>query len=226
LCLPAVLAGLACSKPDAETVAPLVDTLAIRAAASFLASDALVGRKTDTEGGPVAAAYLAAEWRRLGLAPRAAAGREQDLPLTQATIVPAAPTIRLTGPGLDTTFVHWDNFIPDVDTEPTLRRFSDELAYVGRAQDIRFRRSDLPPLEGRVALLRSEFGLSGEAADTLLARGAVSAIQLVDDAHRYRRFRQTRGESRRYLSDSTVRSSLIPPFPAVLTGPHMTVTPY
>lgn len=161
-----------------------------------------------------------------GTRPAGRRGREQDLPLTQATIVPAATTIRLTGPGLDTTFVHWRDFIPDAGTEPTLRRCSDELAYVCRAQDILFRRSDLPQLEGRIALLRSEFGRSGEAADTLLARGAVSAIQVADDAHRYGLFRQTRGESRLYLSDSTVRSSLLPPFPAVLAGPHMTVTPY
>jgi hypothetical protein len=158
LCLPAVLAGLACARPGPETVAPLVDTLTIRAAASFLAGDALLGRKTGTEGGGVAAACLAAECRRLGLAPRAAAGCEQDLPLTQATIVPAATTIRLAGPGLDTTFIHWNDLIPDVGTEQTLRGFSGELAYVGRAHDILFRRSDLPPLEGKAALLRSELG--------------------------------------------------------------------
>jgi len=226
LCLPAVLAGLACARSGPETVAPLVDTLTIRAAASFLASDALLGRRTGTEGGQVAAAYLAAECRRLGLEPLAGSGYEQDLPLTQATIVPAATTIRITGPGVDTTFVHWDDFIPDVGTEQPLRGFSGELAYVGRAQDILFRRSDLPPLEGKVALLRSEFGRNGEAADTLLARGAVGVIQVVDDARRYRLFRQTRGESRLYLSDSTVRSSFIPPLPAVLAGPRMTVTLY
>ena len=101
-----------------------------------------------------------------------------------------------------------------------------ELAYVGRAQEILFRRSDLPPLQGKVALLRGEFGRDGEAADTLLARGAVGVIEVIDDARRYRLFRQTRGESRLYLTDAGVRSSFIPPLPAVLAGPRMTVTLY
>lgn len=203
-----------------------MDTLALRAAAAFLASDALQGRGTGSEGGRVTAAYLASECRRLGFSPLTDRGYEQDLPLTQATIVPATTSIRITGPGVDTTFAHWDDFIPDVATARTLRGFSGELAYVGRAREILFRRSDLPPLEGKVALLRSEFGRDGEAADTLFARGAIGVIQVVDDARRYRLFRQTRGASRLYLGDSTVRSSFLPPLPAVLAGPRMTVTLY
>ncbi|HET9039184.1 MAG TPA: M28 family peptidase [Gemmatimonadales bacterium] len=230
----AVPVALACGRPGLAGVAPAgvragtptVDTLTLRAAASFLASDALRGRGTGTEGGRAAAAYLAAECRRLGLAPLTDTGYAQDLPLTQATIVPEATTVRITGPGVDTTFVHWEDFIPDVGTGQTLRGFSGELAYVGRAQEILFRRSDLPPLQGKVALLRSEFGRDGEAADTLFARGAVGVIQVIDDARRYRLFRQTRGESRLYLSDPTVRSSFIPPLPSVLAGPRMTVTLY
>ncbi|MEP6686902.1 MAG: M28 family peptidase [Gemmatimonadales bacterium] len=225
---------LACGKPTAPGVdpaatrdgRPLVDTLTLRAATSFLASDALQGRGTGTEGGRVAAAYLAAECRRLGLVPLTNAGYAQILPLTEATIVPEATTVRITGPGVDTTFAYWDDFIPDVGTAETLRGFSGELAYVGRAQEILFRRSDLPALEGKVALLRSEFGRDGEAAETLYARGAVGVIQVIDDARRYRLFRQTRGESRLYLSDSTVPSSFIPPLPSVLAGPRMTVTLY
>ena len=230
----AALAVLACGRSAPAGVGPVaagdgghsVDTLTVRAAASFLASDALQGRGTGTEGGRVAAAYLASECRRLGLVPLTAAGYAQELPLTQATIVPEATTVRLLGPGVDTTFAYWDDFIPDVGTAATLRDFSGELAYVGRAQEILFRRSDLPPLEGKVALLRSEFGRDGEAADTLYARGAVGVIQVIDDARRYRLFRQTRGESRLYLADSTVRSSFIPPLPGVLAGPRMTVTLY
>lgn len=203
-----------------------MDTLTLRAAASFLASDALLGRGTGTEGGRAAAAYLASECRRLGFTPVTEAGFDQELPLTQATIVPGGTTIRITGPGVDTTFAVWEDFIPDVGTARTLRGFSGELAYVGRAREILFRRSDLPPLQGKVALLRGEFGRDGEAADTLLARGAVGVIQVIDDARRYRLFRQTRGDARLYLGDSTVRSSFIPPLPAALAGPRMTVTLY
>ncbi|HUR95212.1 MAG TPA: M28 family peptidase [Gemmatimonadales bacterium] len=234
LLIPALAAGFACGPARSGGLTPatagpaahLVDTLTLRAAASFLASDALLGRGTGTPGGRAAAAYLASECRRLGFEPLAAPNYVQELPLTQATIVPAGTTIRITGPGIDTTFTHWEDFVPDVGTARTLREFSGELAYVGRAREILFRRSDLPPLRGKVALLRSEFGRDGEAADTLFARGAVGVIQVIDDARRYRLFRQTRGESRLYLGDSAIRSSFIPPLPAVLAGPRMTVTLY
>jgi len=234
LFVPVALLALACGQSAPAGVAPAstrddgrtVDTLTLRAAAAFLSSDALQGRGTGTEGGRVAAAYLMTECRRFGLVPLTEAGYAQDLPLTQATIVPETTTVHLTGPGVDTTFAYWDDFIPDVATAATLRGFGGELAYVGRAQEILFRRSDLPPLEGKVALLRGEFGRDGEAADTLYARGAVGVIQVIDDARRYRLFRQTRGESRLYLSDSTVPSSFIPPLPGMLAGPRMTVTLY
>jgi hypothetical protein len=118
----------------------------------------------------VAAAYLAPECRRFGFVPLNREGFEQELPHTQATIVPGATTTHITGLGVDTTAAYWDDFIPDVATGSTLRGHSGELAYVGRAQEILFRRSDLPGLQGKVALLRSEFGRDGEAADTLFAR--------------------------------------------------------
>jgi hypothetical protein len=73
--------------------------------------------------------------------------------------------------------------------------------------------------------MRGEFGASVAAADTLAARGAVGVIQVVDDARRYRLFRQTRGPARLSL-DAPVPSSFIPPLPAVLAGPRMTVTLY
>jgi hypothetical protein len=68
------------------------------------------------------------------------------------------------GPGADTTFVYHDDFVPDVGTAATLRNFGGPLVSVGRAQDILFRRSDPPPFNGKVALLRREFGGDGAAS--------------------------------------------------------------
>src|SRR4051794_25774603 len=104
--VPALLAGPACGRPAPHGLVPggrgstrhLVDTLTLRASASFLASDALLGRATGSEGGRTAAAYLASECRRLGFQPLNDAGYAQDLPLTQATIVPEGTSIRITGP--------------------------------------------------------------------------------------------------------------------------------
>ena len=229
-----VLASAACARQMPETAAPsasrapaaTVDTMTLRAAAAYLAHDELRGRATGSPGERIAAAYLAAECRRLGLRPLGKQGYFQELPIRQATIVPEGTSIRVTGPGVDTTFAHYDDFIPDVGTAATLRDFAGDLVYVGRAQDILFRRSDLPPLEGKVALLRGEFGGHGAAADTLYARGALGVIQVVDDARRYRLFRQTRGPTRLYLDDRSVSPSFIPPLPTVLAGPRMTVTLY
>ena len=73
------LVGPGNARPSAH---PTVDTLALGAAA----------------------AYLVAECRRLGLLPVGRGGYAQELPLTQATIVPGGTTVRMTGPGVDTAF--------------------------------------------------------------------------------------------------------------------------
>lgn len=210
--------------PDA-TAGATIDSMTLRRVAAVLAADSLMGRKTGTPGGVMAARFIAETCRQLGLAPVSGTNYFQTVPLREATIDPGETTIRVVGPGVDTTFIHFEEFIPDVGTEATLRDFTGELVYVGRAPDILFRRSDLPPLEGKVALMRGEFGAAVAAADTLAARGAVGVIQVVDDARRYRLFRQTRGATRLAL-DGPVASSFIPPLPAVLAGPRMTVTLY
>ncbi|MDX2194027.1 MAG: M28 family peptidase [Gemmatimonadales bacterium] len=211
----------------APQAATPIDTMTIRAAAKFLAADALRGRRTGTEGERLAAAYLARECQRLGFEPLFDAGSYyQPVPYGETRLVAAGTTVRVRGPGVDTTFAYHEDFIPDVGTAATLRDFGGPLAYVGRAQDILFRRSDLPDLHGRVALLRGEFGANGAAADTLRARGAIGVLEVVDDARRYRLFRQTRGPARLHVDDPLVAPSFIPPLPSVLAGPRMTVTLY
>jgi len=68
---------------------------------------------TGDPGGRIAAAYLAAECHRLGLQPLGDS-YHQELPISQATIVPEGTSFRITGPGVDTTFAYYDDFIPDV----------------------------------------------------------------------------------------------------------------
>lgn len=201
------------------------DTLLMRRVAVALSADAMLGRKTGTPGADSAAQFIAAACGETGLRP---VGDRwfQSVPLLASTIDTAATRIRVIGPGVDTLFFHHEEFIVDLGTRSTLRGFSGELAYVGRAHDILFRKSELPPLEGKVALMRGEFGYNVAAADTLAGRGAVGVIEVVDDARRYRLFRQTRGATRLSVDDSTVLSSVIPPLPAILAGPRMTVTLY
>jgi len=229
-------AGLACAAPalryqtaptiDAGFAAITVDTMTLRGIARYLSDDALAGRRTGTVGAERAAEFIAAECRRLGLVPPSGESYFQTVPLVEAHVDSAKSTVRIVGPKKDTTFVYWEEFIPDIGTAATLRSFSGPLTYVGRAPDILFTRSNLPDLTGRVALLRGEFGASGEAADTLYARGAIGVIEVVDDANRYRLFRQTRGRTRLHHADSALRSSVMPPFPTIMAGPRMTVTLY
>ena len=132
-----------------------IDTLLLRSVASLLADDALGGRRTGTAGARTAAAYLVSECRRLGLEPLSGAGYRQEVPLLAATIVPGRSQIRIVGPGVDTTFAIPADFLADVGNARTLRDFAGELAYVGQAREVLWRRSDLPPLAGRVALMRA-----------------------------------------------------------------------
>lgn len=215
---------VACHAARAQESA--IDTMSLRRVAAFLASDELRGRGTGTPGEAMAASFLADRCRSLGLEAVGSDSYHHPVALERATILESRTRVRITGPGKDTTFVLGEEFIPDVGTAATLRGFAGRLAYVGRARDLLFRRSDLPDLRGAVALMRGELGAWGEAADTLFARGAVGLIQVVDDARRYRLFRATRGPVRLYLADSASSSSFMPVLPAILAGPRMTVTLY
>jgi hypothetical protein len=201
-----------------------IDTSFLRDVARDLASDAFEGRGTGTPGARRAAAYIADRCRQIGFVPTAAGAYLHPLALNEQRIDSAGTTVRITGPGVDTTFVYFADFIPDVGTAATLRGFAGEMVYVGRAIDIVTEPGALPPLRGAVALMRGEFGVLGAAADTLRARGASGVLQVIEDPRRYRLYRKTRGPARLYDADSAVASSFIPPLPAVITGPRMTVT--
>ena len=58
----------------ATRLARAVDAQGYRAHLEFLASDLLEGRGTGTRGGELAAAYIATQFKRLGLAPAGDSG--------------------------------------------------------------------------------------------------------------------------------------------------------
>ena len=162
-CLIVALLGCAPATPARPGATPAtavttLDTLTMRAVTRVLASDSLMGRKTGTAGGAMAARFIADKCTELGLIPVSGSSYFQRVPLREATVDPEASRIRVIGPGVDTVFLHHDEFIADVGTGRTLRDFAGDLVYVGRAPDILFRRSDLPALVGKVALMRGEFG--------------------------------------------------------------------
>jgi Zn-dependent M28 family amino/carboxypeptidase len=80
----------------AERVAAAVDTNVLRAHLEFLADDALEGRRPGTRGAELTAKYLAAQFRRLGLAPAGDSGTYYHrVPII--TLTPK-PTLRVAGP--------------------------------------------------------------------------------------------------------------------------------
>nr|MBA3259238.1 peptidase M28 [Gemmatimonadales bacterium] len=76
--------------PPATRVARAVDAGVLRAHLEFLADDALEGRAPGTRGGDLAARYIAAQFRRLGLEPAGDSGTYyQRVPIISLTPEPA-----------------------------------------------------------------------------------------------------------------------------------------
>jgi Peptidase family M28 len=215
-------------RPRAARPRIVVDSMLLRGATSFLASDLLEGRGTGRRGNDLAATYLAAEAEALGLSGAGAGGSYfQPVPLVEAVVDTAASRIVLTaGTGGATattqTFTTPRAFVPNVGTTATLVPFSGPLAYVGAPHDILARPADLPDLAGRVALVRGPFGSDAAAADTLRARGVAGVVQLTPDSATYDLYVRSRGPSRMYLADSArAASSFIPGLPDVIVSPEL-----
>lgn len=210
----------------AQSPAPRIDSLALRAHTYFLAHDLLLGRATGRPGAELAALYIATQAERLGLRP-AGEGRTylQRVPLIVADIVARGTTLELTlldsSGSARTEFSYGDGFIPNAGTARTLVPFQGPAAYVGTPRAILQQPESLPPLAGRVALVSGIFGPDAAAADSLKARGAVGVVHLLADAPLYRLFVDSRGGSRIFLADSTVRSSFVPDLPAVIASPGL-----
>ena len=222
--LPATFALLAfLSSPAAaqEPGAGAIDSMALRAHTYLLAHDLLEGRGTGTRGGEIAALYLATSAARLGLQPVAGAGFYEDVPLVEADIDTVSTTLSLTDSSGTSVFRTPVGFIPNVGTAATLVSFGGELAWVGRAADLLAHPDRLPDLRGRVAIMAGVFGADGAAADTLRARGATGVIHFVGDEATYRLYVDSRGPSRMYVADASVRSSFIPPIPSVIARPDL-----
>jgi len=214
-------AALGCARPaPAPPIhqAPPIDTLVLRAHTSFLAHDLLEGRGTGQPGTAVAAAYIAAQCRGLGLTPL---GREflLDVPLEAAT-VRRNETVLTIVHGADTAaFRPGDGFIVAGGRPAALASFGGRPVYLGTADEIRQAGDALPDLSGRVAVTGGV--LRPDLAERLVARGAVGLVQLTADLEGYALYRASRGGALTLLADSTVPSSFHPSIPAVIIAPHV-----
>lgn len=97
-----VLALSACATVAAETdataaPAPTVSAEAIEAHIRFLADDAMEGREAGTRGYDLAANYVEAQYRAIGLAPGGEVGYRAEVPLQTMTTVPEAAALQING---------------------------------------------------------------------------------------------------------------------------------
>lgn len=202
--------------PQRRFAPGLIDTLALRGHTFFLAGDLLEGRGTGSRGADVAALYITAQCRALGLRPLEG-GYGQDVPLDQAAVREAETRLTIWH-GTDTaTLTPADGFFPVGGTEAALAGFAGQMAFVGTGDDIRRAPDSLPPLEGKVAVTIGPLRVS--AAELLTARGVIGLVQLIPDTATYRAYATSMGTPMTILRDPGIASSFYPSVPALLVGP-------
>jgi hypothetical protein len=210
----AVLAACAPPRPAAPP-APLtspIDTLAIRAHTFFLADDLLLGRGTGTPGADVAALYIEAQCRALGLRPLDG-GYRLPVPLDEVAFAPEDTWLEVDG----RRFRWFEDFLVTGGTPDALHGFTGPAAVVGSAEDVRQAGDRLPRLDGRVAVIA---GVARADVAAILARqGAVGIVQVVGDTEGYRTYTASRGRTMTMHRDGAITSSFHPDLPAVLVGP-------
>jgi hypothetical protein len=105
----------------------------VSARIGFLASDALRGRDTPSQGLEAAAAYIESEFRRMGLEPGAAAGsylQRWEFPITRLT--QSGVQMRFESPRRTIDLRHGTDFVADRGAPSTV---SGGLVFIGTASD-------------------------------------------------------------------------------------------
>jgi hypothetical protein len=177
-----------------------------------------MGRATGTVGAELAAEYIASECRGLGLVP-AGSTYAQPVALEEATIEHGTNLI-LTRLGRQSRFSYPTDFTPNVGTRETLAAFRGPAVYVGIAAELEADQIENVDLRGAVAVTAGP-RISADAVDRLRTRGALAVIHLLLDENVYNIYRGSRGPTRMYHQDTSVRSSFIPSLPSVLAGPRL-----
>jgi len=190
-----------------------IDTLPIRAHASFLASDLLAGRGTGAPGADLAAAYIAAQCRGLGLRP-VGSDFVQAVPLVEAVVDSAALLVR-TADG-ERRYQYPRDFLPDFGGERGLAGFAGPAVFGGSPIAL----DGLPDVRGAVVVTSAPLG-ERTLLDSLARRGAVGLLQIVPGSPVFALYRTSRGASRMAIVEPGVRTSLLPTLPWILGAPHL-----
>ncbi len=106
----------------------------LRAHLKFLASDLLEGRGPGQRGGDLAAAYIAAEFERMGLEPAGEKGSYfQNVELIGVTPKPAASNFRVMLPGGERTLEWRDEIVGPGETQNLTTNIAAEIVFTGHS---------------------------------------------------------------------------------------------
>lgn len=177
-----------------------IDTLALRAHTRFLAHDLLEGRGTATRGEALAALYLEARFRDLGLAPLTHAGYRLVVPLEAVRFDDAETTLRIVG-GSAARTARPPDFYHRGGGEKAFRDIAGDLLYAGAVSGALEALRGYPDLTDRVVVLAPGWENVGEVEAELHRRGASGVIELVPNRPFYDRLRVVRGPVRFFLRE-------------------------
>ena len=213
---------LASGRLEAQAAAgDAIDTMALRAHARILSHDSLGGRANGSRGQQIAADYIIAQLRRLGLEPMGAnGGYRQPVPLTRVTLPAVDAQLKLGHAGGASTFPS-DFFHHLGGDSSSFRPFYGRAVHVGSlGADAVSRLGALRP-RNRVVVADAQAGVPLDAVvSSLDSAGAIALILVVGDSARYRALRHARGPDRWF-----VRGGTGGPFdrklPVILASPHL-----
>jgi hypothetical protein len=193
-CLALLLFAPAALSAAERDPAPAITPDAIRGHVEFLASDLVEGRAAASRGYDVAAAYVAAQFRQAGLAPRGdAEGYFQAVPLLEATPVLPGSGAQLVRDDETDVFEYSTDYLPSADFTSASSTLTAPLVFAGfgvEAPELGHNDLEAVDLKGRIAVIVSgapaKFGLSERAYyssthtkwTALIARGAVGLITI------------------------------------------------
>lgn len=207
----------------AAQIAPRVDTLAIRAHTRFLADDQLAGRGTGTQGERLAAAYIASQLERLGLAKLGAdTSFLLPIPLREARI-DAASHVTIRSGADSAMFRSGRDFIVNTGGAGAFRDFAGRVHFLGQPVHAGARLAREPSLDGRVAVFLGPLGGSAvELIPALIRAGITGIVLLVPDPDQYDLYVRSRGETRFFVDAPVADPVWQPALPVLIAGPAMT----
>ncbi|RUO25196.1 peptidase M28 [Aliidiomarina minuta] len=182
---------LACGSASTTPAEPQARAGAIQAHLEFLADDLLEGRDTGSRGHEIASAYIAANYKALGLEAYGEDGYYQWMPARQTRLVPNSPTFTLHTNGDDIEIAYPKAFFSGPSATHKEQSVQAELVFVGYGlvsesfglddyADLDVDGKIVVMLTGRPADLPSEAAAHLNRIKTELAaeRGAVGVITL------------------------------------------------